>query len=147
MTSSQDYILQVTGLSKAFSGVKALNNVQLAVRRGEVHALMGENGAGKSTFMKVLIGLLTPDAGQIMVDGQPLTTGSVKASMAQGIAMIHQEVLVVPELTVAQNLFLGRETNGGMWRWVDDRRLNRQASELLAQLGVDIQPDAQDEVS
>ena len=104
---------------------------------------MGENGAGKSTFMKVLIGLLTPDAGQIMVDGQPLTTGSVKASMAQGIAMIHQEVLVVPELTVAQNLFLGRETSGGMWRWVNDRRLNRQASELLAQLGVDIQPDTQ----
>ena len=123
------------------SGVKALNNVRLAVRRGEVHALMGENGAGKSTFMKVLIGLLRPDTGQIMVDGQALMTGSVKTSMALGIAMIHQEVLNVPELTVAQNLFLGRETTGGLWRWLDDGRLNKQADELLAQLGVAIQAD------
>ena len=83
MTPSQDYVLQVQGLSKAFSGVQALNNVRLALRRGEVHALMGENGAGKSTFMKVLIGLLMPDAGQITIGGQPLTTGSVKASMAR----------------------------------------------------------------
>jgi inositol transport system ATP-binding protein len=138
MTPSENYILQVNGLSKAFSGVKALQNVRLNIRRGEVHALMGENGAGKSTFMKVLIGLLTPDTGELIVDGQPLIAGSVKASMAMGIAMIHQEVLNVPELTVAQNIFLGRETKGGLWRWLDDGRLNKQAGELLAQLGVDI---------
>lgn len=139
--TSPDYVLQVRGLSKSFSGVRALNNVRLDVRRGEVHALMGENGAGKSTFMNVLIGLLTPDAGEITVGGQLLTIGSVQHAMALGIAMIHQEMRNVPELTVAQNIYLGRETTGGLWGWLDEGRLNRQAAELLAPLGVTIRPD------
>ncbi len=142
MPPFQDYILQVRGLTKAFSGVKALDNVQLNVRRGEVHALMGENGAGKSTFMKILIGLLTPDSGQIIFDGAELKADSVSGALKKGISMIHQEILVVPELTVAQNIFLGRETKGGLFSWLNDRNLTNQAGTLLAQLGVNIQPDA-----
>ncbi|GAB3690583.1 sugar ABC transporter ATP-binding protein [Spirosoma flavus] len=141
MQVNQDYILQVRGLTKTFSGVKALDNVQLAVRRGEVHALMGENGAGKSTLMKILIGLETPDSGEIQFEGDDLTTGHVRDVMKKGISMIHQEMLLVPELTVAQNIFLGREANGNLFSWLNDRNLNQQAAELLKQMGVDIAPD------
>ncbi|GAB3791845.1 sugar ABC transporter ATP-binding protein [Spirosoma humi] len=143
MYVDQEFILTVTGLTKTFSGVKALDNVQLRVRKGEVHALMGENGAGKSTFMKLLIGLLTPDSGEIIMDGEPLTTNNVNDILKKGISMIHQEILVVPELTVAQNIFLGRETNRSLFGWLDDRKLTRQAGELLNQLGVDIAPTVQ----
>ncbi|MBD2700245.1 sugar ABC transporter ATP-binding protein [Spirosoma sp. BT702] len=141
MQANQDYILQVRGLTKTFSGVKALDNVQLAVRRGEVHALMGENGAGKSTLMKILIGLETPDSGEIRFEGEDLTTGHVRDVMKKGISMIHQEMLLVPELTVAQNIFLGREKNGKLFSWLNDRNLNHQAAELLKQMGVNIAPD------
>lgn len=133
-------ILSVTNLSKSFAGVRALNNVHLSVQKGEVHALMGENGAGKSTFMKILIGLLTPDSGEIVFDGEPLKTNNVGEVMKRGISMIHQELLTVPELTVAQNIFLGREPK--RWGFIDEKKLNEQAAELLAHLGVSIRPDA-----
>lgn len=133
-------ILSVTNLSKSFSGVRALNNVHLEVQKGEVHALMGENGAGKSTFMKILIGLLTPDSGEIMFDGAALKSHNVGEVMKRGISMIHQELLTVPELTVAQNIFLGREPK--RWGFIDEKKLNEQAAELLAHLGVSIRPDA-----
>ncbi|QJW89283.1 sugar ABC transporter ATP-binding protein [Spirosoma taeanense] len=139
MSFPQDYILQVRGLTKTFAGVKALDNVQLNVRPGEVHALMGENGAGKSTLMKILIGLLTPDSGEILFEGRDLTAHNVNDVLKQGISMIHQEILAVPELTVAQNIFLGRETTR-LFGWLDDRHLNQQASRLLEQLGLDIRP-------
>ncbi|KAB7732991.1 ATP-binding cassette domain-containing protein [Rudanella paleaurantiibacter] len=132
-------ILSVTNLSKSFAGVKALNNVQLTVQTGEVHALMGENGAGKSTFMKILIGLLQPDAGEIIFDGKPLHHSNVNEMLERGISMIHQELLTVPELTVAQNIFLGREPR--RWGIIDERKLNEQATQLLTQLGVDLRPD------
>lgn len=136
MTS--DYILQVNGLTKSFSGVKALDNVQLNLRKGEVHALMGENGAGKSTFMKILIGLLTPDAGKILFEGNELKNSNVNEVLKKGISMIHQEMLVVPELTVAQNIFLGRESTSWLPNWLDDRKIDSQAEALLAQMGVAI---------
>ncbi|HLL95494.1 MAG TPA: sugar ABC transporter ATP-binding protein [Spirosoma sp.] len=142
MPPEPNYILEVRGLTKTFSGVKALNNVQLSVRKGEVHALMGENGAGKSTFMKILIGLLTPDAGQINFDGHPFRASSVHDVLKSGISMIHQEILAVPELTVAQNIFLGRETNGRLFGWLNDRNLTKQAGVLLEQMGVSIRPNA-----
>ncbi len=142
MPANQDYILSVSGLTKTFSGVKALDNVQLAVKKGEVHALMGENGAGKSTFMKLLIGLLTPDAGDIIFDGKPLKTSNVREILKQGMSMIHQEILVVPELTVAQNIFLGRETGNSLFGWLDDRNRTKQADELLKQMGLTIRPTA-----
>ncbi|GAB4014865.1 sugar ABC transporter ATP-binding protein [Spirosoma koreense] len=138
MTPTQDYILQVRGLSKTFAGIKALHNVQLNLRKGEVHALMGENGAGKSTFMKILSGLETPDAGEIFLDGKPLANRTVREAQQSGISMIHQEILAVPELTVAQNIFLGRELKGWLPGWLDDRSIDKQAQLLLAQLNVPI---------
>ena len=142
LSLSQDYILSVRNLSKSFSGVKALDNVQLNVRKGEVHALMGENGAGKSTLMKVLMGLLTPDSGQIQFESEDLADRDVHDVLKKGISMIHQEMLLVAELTVAQNIFLGRETTGGLFGWLNDRRLNERAGEILAQMGLSIRPDA-----
>ncbi len=138
MTLHSDYILRVRNLSKSFSGVKALDNVQLNVRKGEVHALMGENGAGKSTFMKILIGLLTPDAGEIIFEGSELKNKDVNEVLKKGISMIHQEILIVPELTVAQNIFLGRESTKWLSTWLNDREINRQADLLLKQMGVNI---------
>lgn len=142
MNTSLNPILDVRGLTKTFSGVKALDDVQLTVRKGEIHALMGENGAGKSTLMKCLIGLITPDSGQIIFDGTELKTNSVHDVLKRGISMIHQEMLIVPELTVAQNIFLGRETTGGLFGWLNDQKLTKQAGVLLAQMGVSIRPDA-----
>ncbi|MRS64375.1 ATP-binding cassette domain-containing protein [Larkinella terrae] len=137
-----DYILTVHGLTKSFSGVKALDQVRLNLRKGEVHALMGENGAGKSTFMKILIGLHSPDAGEIFFEGSELKASHVSEMLKKGISMIHQEILIVPELTVAQNIFLGRETQGGLFGWIDEKKLNQQAAVLLEQMGVNISPTA-----
>ena len=142
MNSHPDAILRVSSLTKTFAGVKALDNVQLTVRKGEVHALMGENGAGKSTLMKILVGLETPDAGTIEFDGSELPISQVRKVMNRGIAMVHQEVLLVPELTVVQNIFLGRETGGNLFSWLNDRRLTHQAQQLLTRMGVSIRPDA-----
>jgi inositol transport system ATP-binding protein len=138
MSLDNDYILQVRGLTKTFSGVTALDNVQLNLRKGEVHALMGENGAGKSTFMKILIGLLRPDSGEIIFEGDQLSTKNVSESLKKGISMIHQEILIVPELTVAQNIFLGREMTRLLPGWLDDQRIYKQAEVILSQMGVDI---------
>lgn len=141
MTFGKDSILQVRELTKTFSGVKALDRVSLHVQKGEVHALMGENGAGKSTLMKILIGLLTPDSGEMLLNGENLKAGNVREALKRGISMIHQEMVVVPELTVAQNIFLGRETTRTVFGWIDEKRLNQQAAALLAQMGVAIRPD------
>ena len=135
-----EYILTVRGLTKTFSGVKALDQVQLNLRKGEVHALMGENGAGKSTFMKILIGLHTPDSGEIIFEGSELKASDVNEILKKGISMIHQEILIVPELTVAQNIFLGRESNRGLFSWIDEKKLNQKAGILLEQMGVTISP-------
>lgn len=140
MSHQPDYILQVRGLTKSFSGVKALNQVRLDVRKGEVHALMGENGAGKSTLMKILIGLETPDAGEIIFDGHKLLAHGREARK-NAISMIHQEMLLVPELTVAQNIFLGRETSRRLFGWLNDAALTKQAGQLLTQMGAGIRPD------
>ena len=136
MPSNPQNILQVQNLSKAFLGMKALDNIQFDLKKGEVHALMGENGAGKSTFMKILMGMLTPDSGEIIFEGEALKKYNVNEILHKGISMIHQEILVVPELTVAQNIFLGRETN--YWNWLNDKRINQKAQELLKLMGVNI---------
>ena len=138
-------ILSVKQLSKTFSGVKALDNVQLDLKKGEVHALMGENGAGKSTFMKILIGLLSPDSGEIIFEGSHLKNSNVSDTLKKGISMIHQEMLVIPDLTVAQNIFLGREkevVQNSVWSslWLNDSEINKKAEELLKQMGVSIDP-------
>lgn len=136
MPSNPQNILQVQNLSKSFLGVKALDNIQFDLQKGEVHALMGENGAGKSTFMKILMGLLKPDSGEIIFEGEILKSNSVHENLLKGISMIHQEILVVPELTVAHNIFLGRETN--YRSWLNDKAINQKAQEILDLIGVKI---------
>ena len=135
--------LQITNLTKSYSGIKALDNVLLSLKKGEVHALMGENGAGKSTLMKILIGLINPDSGQIVLNGNNLGNGGVNDKFRKGISMIHQEILIVPELTVAQNIFLGKEKEigGSKLGWLSDYNINARATELLHQLGLEISAD------
>ena len=113
-------------MRKAFPGVLALDGVSMQVRAGAVHALMGENGAGKSTLMKIVAGLLTPDAGRVVLQGR--------------VAMIHQELHLMPSMTVAENIFLGREPLTRLG-FIDDRALWRRTSELLGALGININPD------
>ncbi|MDO8993560.1 MAG: sugar ABC transporter ATP-binding protein, partial [Daejeonella sp.] len=136
MHSAAEQILRVNSLSKSFFGVKALDNIQFDLKKGEVHALMGENGAGKSTFMKILIGLLKADSGTISFNSEQIEKLDVHSIMQKGISMIHQEILMVPELTVAQNIFLGREINRAYL--LDEQAINQKAEDLLKSMGLDI---------
>lgn len=142
-----DYMLRVREISKSFSGVKALDNIHFDLKKGEVHALMGENGAGKSTFMKILIGLITPDSGEVLLENENLIGSNVNETLKKGISMIHQEILIIPELTVAQNIFLGRERevsgkSGMRSGWLNDSEINQRAAALLDRMGVNIAPKA-----
>jgi len=130
------FVLQVKNLSKSFPGVKALDGVRLEVEPGTVHALMGENGAGKSTLMRILIGLQAPDEGEIWFKGRRVTLRSPHDALQQGIAMIHQELLPFPDLTVAENIFVGQEPVSGPLGWLDQRALHREAARLLERLGL-----------
>src|SRR3954471_21173762 len=117
-------LLEMRGITKRFPGVAALTNVDLTLRRGEVLALCGENGAGKSTLMKILGGLYAPDAGEVLHDGRPVSFRGPSDARAAGIALVHQELLLVPQLDVAANLNLGRERSwapGGPMRFADMR--------------------------
>lgn len=134
--------LQVRGLAKAFPGVQALAEVRLDVAAGEVHALMGENGAGKSTLMKIISGLEQPDAGEIVVAGRAARFASPHAALRAGIAMIHQELLPFPEMTVAENIFMGREPTQRFPGWLDGRTMQTEATRLLTRLGVALSPTA-----
>jgi ribose transport system ATP-binding protein len=129
------------GISKAFGGVKALDDVDFEVLSGEVHALLGGNGAGKSTILKVLNGVHKPDAGTIEVAGVPLTTHSTEASRAAGIAMNFQEMSLVPTLSVAQNIFLTRETRTARG-WLDDAESEAKAASIFDMLGVKVDAKA-----
>ncbi len=133
-------VLCAEQISKSFAGVRALHNVDFDLRHGEVHALMGENGAGKSTLMKILAGVHTSYDGSIQVEGQAASFSGVRDAEEAGIAIIHQELNLVPELSVAANIFLGREPLiGGVL--IDRRSMIRAAERLLARLGVTIPPE------
>jgi len=136
MSGAAEQIIHVNGLNKSFSGIKALDNIQFDLIKGEVHALMGENGAGKSTFMKILMGLLYSDSGTINFNGELIENMDVHKMLQKGISMIHQEILMVPELTVAQNIFLGREIKLGYW--VDEQQINQKSQEILNLIGLDL---------
>jgi len=136
MHPADDQILKVNNLYKSFFGVKALDNIHFDLKKGEVHALVGENGAGKSTFMKILIGLLKADSGTISFNSEQIENMDVHSIMKKGISMIHQEILMVPELTVAQNIFLGREINRSCL--LDEQAINQQAESLLQSMGLNI---------
>ncbi|KAA0969405.1 sugar ABC transporter ATP-binding protein [Aureimonas fodinaquatilis] len=131
-------LLVLEEIVKSFPGVKALNKVSLTLRAGEVHAVCGENGAGKSTLMKVISGLYQPDEGRMLLDGQEVRFSGTRESEAAGIAIIHQELNLVPHLTVAENIFLAREPKRGPF--INRKKLNGDAARALAQLGVDIAP-------
>ena len=120
-------MLQVEEVSKSFWGIQALDRVHLAVRQGEVHAVTGENGAGKSTLMKIIAGMDRPDQGQVRFRGR-------------GIAMIHQELLPFPDLTITENIWMGQERTRWLPGWLNKTEMNRQAKELLARLGVVLDP-------
>lgn len=134
-----DVLLEARGISKSFPGVRALENVDFTLRKGEVHALVGENGAGKSTLMKILSGIYQPDAGEIRLRGEKITLPTPLSAHEAGISVIHQEFFLMNHLTVAQNIFIGREPKK-MGFLNDDAALNRRTSELLERLEVDIDP-------
>ncbi len=128
-------ILELTRIRKSFSGVEVLHDVSFALRPGEVHALLGENGAGKSTLVKIITGVHQPDAGEILLNGEPVQFSDARESRQAGIAAIYQELSLFPDLDVAENIFVGRQpvTTG---RRVDWRKLNAEAGKLLESLGV-----------
>lgn len=134
-------LLSLTGIRKEFPGVVALDDVHFELRRGEVHAICGENGAGKSTLMKIISGVYQPTAGIIRFKGKDVRYASPRESEAAGIAIIHQELNLVPHLTVAENIYLSREPRRGPL--VDRRKLKADAKTCLDRLGVDIDPDTQ----
>ncbi|GII81687.1 sugar ABC transporter ATP-binding protein [Sphaerisporangium rufum] len=126
-------MLKMTGIGKSFQGVRVLSGVDLEAAAGEVHAVVGENGAGKSTLMKILAGVHSPDEGTIEIDGRPVTFGHPIEAQRSGVAIIHQEFNLLPERTVAQNVFLGREP--GRWGLVDRAAMESATAELLHSLG------------
>ena len=134
-------LIEMTGISKEFPGVRALNKVHFDLLPGEVHALVGENGAGKSTLMKVLIGVYGKDEGSIRVRGREVNFPNVRASQSEGIVMIHQELNLMNHLTVAQNIFIGREETGRLPFILKDAQINRKASDILRRLNMHIDPE------
>ncbi|WP_435738869.1 multiple monosaccharide ABC transporter ATP-binding protein [Cellulosimicrobium sp. PMB13] len=133
-------ILEMHAITKEFPGVKALQDVNLEVRRGEVHAICGENGAGKSTLMKVLSGVYAHGSydGEILLDGQPCAFRGIRDSESRGVVIIHQELALVPYLSIAENIFLGNEkATGGVVDW---NRTSAEAAQLLARVGLDENP-------
>ncbi len=126
---SEQYLLEMKGICKSFPGVKALQNVDLQLKAGEVHALLGENGAGKSTLIKVLGGIYHAEEGEIIIDGQKVNIDGVVAARQAGISIVHQELVLVPYMTVAENIFLGREPGTKMN--VDRRKMVEDAQKLL----------------
>ena len=133
-----DLILSMKGITKSFSGVAALKNAALDLKAGEVVALMGENGAGKSTLMKILTGIYSKDSGEIQYMGQEVCFKGPAESEEAGISIVHQELNMMNDLTVAQNLFIGREEMNGFL--IDDNKMNEKARELFKVLKIDINP-------
>ena len=131
-------LLEVQGISKSFPGVRALQDVQFRLEAGEVLVLVGENGAGKSTLMKILSGIYEKDAGTIRIDGREVEIAGPAEAQQLGISIIHQEMNLMPDLTVAQNIFLGREPRRGPM--LDEKALNRSTAQLLADLGIPLDP-------
>src|SRR3954465_5932001 len=135
-------LVSVQGLCKSFPGVRALHNIRFELVPGEVHAVMGENGAGKSTLMKILAGVYRKDSGDIVYDGASVDFPSPREAQAAGIGIIHQELQLMNHLTVAQNIFIGREPRKAFGLLLDEDRLNRQAAELLAHMNLSLDPRA-----
>ncbi|MFK7735069.1 MAG: sugar ABC transporter ATP-binding protein [Pirellulaceae bacterium] len=134
-----EVVLEARGISKAFPGVQALDQVDLKLQAGRLTALLGENGAGKSTLMNVMAGVLSSDEGELILQGEPVRFASPRDAIDHGIAMIHQELSLVPDMTVAENIFLGREPLRRD-RLIDYRELNRRARHWLELLDLEVPP-------
>ncbi len=137
-STSPPALLDAVGLSRSFGPIEVLSDVSLAFAPGQVHAIIGENGAGKSTLMKILAGHLAPTRGHLRLDGAEVKLRGPVDAERRGIALVHQEIMLAPHLSIAQNMFLGRET----WRgpMLDDRAMNRQAEDAMRAFGVEISP-------
>src|SRR3712207_1729098 len=139
--SSSAYLLELVGISKSFGGVHALRDVDFTLRAGEIHGLVGENGAGKSTLMKIIAGVHTDYDGRLSIEGREMRFRSARDALAPGIGMVHQELSIVPDLTVAENVYLGKQPvfARGLVDW---RAMMRGAKEQLADLGIEVDPRA-----
>lgn len=137
---NSEYILEMNHITKTFSGVTVLHDVTFQVRRGIVMGLMGENGAGKSTLMKILQGVYTPTEGNIMFDGQQLEVSNINQALLKGISMIHQEMSPIPDMTVAENIYIGREPKTKLG-FVDEKKLKEMTRELLEDLELNFSAD------
>ncbi|NGP46384.1 sugar ABC transporter ATP-binding protein [Bacillaceae bacterium SIJ1] len=133
-------LVEMKGVSKFFNGVKAIHNVHLKIRKGSVHALMGENGAGKSTTMKILSGIYKPTSGTIELEGKEIHLNHPKAALDHGIAMIHQELSPIQEMTVAENIFLGREPLYPKTPLIHYQKMYRETKAMIEDLGLSIHP-------
>jgi inositol transport system ATP-binding protein len=135
---NQPCLLKAENISKSFPGVKALDKVNLTIEGGKVHTIIGENGAGKSTLMKILMGILLPDEGEILYKGVKVKLMSVQEAIKTGISMIHQELLPFPELSIAENIFMGNEPTSRIPGWINKREMNKNAALLMNKLGAKV---------
>jgi monosaccharide-transporting ATPase len=134
-----EIVLEMQGICKTFPGVRALHDVDFALRKGEIHALMGENGAGKSTLIKVMTGVYEKDAGRVAIEGRPIHFKSPQDAQNSGIGTVYQEITLCPNLTVAENMFIGR----GRYAFVQWKRMNAKTTRLLNSLGIPARPTQQ----
>jgi ribose transport system ATP-binding protein len=141
-TARPPVAVAMRGMKMSFAGVQVLKEVDFEVKRGEVHALLGENGAGKSTLMKILEGVYVPDGGEVLINGKSVPLESGLDAKANGITMVFQEFSLIPTLTVAQNILLGREPQTGLG-FIDERKMIAEARKVLAELNVDLDPRAE----
>src|SRR5437867_2730363 len=140
-TQDPEPLLKIENITKSFSGVTVLDDVSFEVRPGEVHALIGENGAGKSTLMKIVTGAYQADCGEVFWKGRPVEIKTPRQAHDLGINIVHQELMLVPQLSIGENVFLGRHPVGrGVSRWVRWGDINEQASSLLKGLGHPLDP-------
>lgn len=135
-------LVEMTDIDKSFPGVRALDKCRFTLRPGEVHALVGENGAGKSTMMKILTGVYQKDAGRIVYKGEEVDIPNTRAAQKLGIGIIHQELNLMPHLTVAENIFIGREPRKWLGALLDDKKLEAQTGSLLRSMNMNIDPGA-----
>ena len=133
-------IVRLVGISKSFIGTQAVRNINLEFLAGEVHGLVGENGAGKSTLMRILAGLFPDYKGEIYFKGRPVKIHTPRLARELGIAMVHQELSLVPELSVAENMFLGREASSRIPGLIDRRRRQKEAGMILSEMEAAISP-------
>ncbi|WP_153730472.1 sugar ABC transporter ATP-binding protein [Sporosarcina obsidiansis] len=133
-------LLSMKNISKSFPGVKALSNVDLELKHGEVLALVGENGAGKSTMMKILNGIYTKDEGEILLEGKEVNIENINQAQELGISIIHQELNLMRDLTVAENIFIGREPRSAFNFFLKDRELNKKTADLFKRLNIELDP-------